>query len=65
MRRAPARLLGAGALLFLAGFVALFCWQIGWFLYLNRPRSYTLDAVPEDVLPRSGEAKAGGLSQTG
>ncbi len=53
------------ALLFLAGFVALFCWQIGWFLYLNRPRSYTLDAVPEDVLPRSGEAKAGGLSQPG
>ncbi|MCF2524397.1 hypothetical protein LVY71_16600 [Bradyrhizobium sp. G127] len=40
----------AGAL-FLVGFAALFIWQIGGFMRRNRPRSYTFDALPEDVLP--------------
>lgn len=40
----------AGAL-FLVGFAAWFAWQIGGFMRRNRPRSYTLDALPEDVLP--------------
>jgi hypothetical protein len=40
----------AGAL-FLVGFTALFAWQIGGFMRRNRPRGYTLDALPEDVLP--------------
>lgn len=40
----------AGAL-FLVGFAALFAWQIGGFMRRNRPRGYTLDALPEDVLP--------------
>ena len=40
----------AGAL-FLIGFTALFAWQIGGFMRRNRPRGYTLDALPEDVLP--------------
>ena len=40
----------AGAL-FLVGFAALFAWQIGGFMRRNRPRGYTLEALPEDVLP--------------
>ncbi len=40
----------AGAL-FLIGFAALFAWQIGGFLKRNKPRSYTLDHLPADVLP--------------
>jgi hypothetical protein len=40
----------AGAL-FLAGFAAWFLWQIGGFMRRNRPRRYTFDALPEDVLP--------------
>ena len=40
----------AGAL-FLLGFAALFAWQIGGFMQRNRPRVYTLDALPMDVLP--------------
>lgn len=40
----------AGAF-FLTGFAALFGWQIGGFMRRNRPRGYTLDALPEDVLP--------------
>lgn len=40
----------AGAF-FLVGFAALFGWQIGGFMRRNRPRGYTLDALPEDVLP--------------
>ena len=40
----------AGAL-FLVGFAALFAWQIGGFMKRNRPRAYTLDALPMDVLP--------------
>ncbi len=40
----------AGAL-FLTGFAAWFIWQIGGFMRRNQPRNYTLDALPEDVLP--------------
>lgn len=40
----------AGAL-FLVGFAALFGWQIGGFMRRNRPRRYTFDALPQDVLP--------------
>ena len=40
----------AGAL-FLMGFAALFGWQIGGFMRRNRPRRYTFDALPQDVLP--------------
>lgn len=40
----------AGAL-FLAGFAAWFMWQIGGFMRRNRPRGYTFDALPDDVLP--------------
>lgn len=40
----------AGAL-FLIGFAALFGWQIGGFLRRNKPRTYTFDALPKDVLP--------------
>lgn len=40
----------AGAL-FLVGFAVLFGWQIGHFMRRNRPRGYTFDALPQDVLP--------------
>lgn len=40
----------AGAL-FMAAFAAWFVWQIGSFLRRNRPRRYSFDALPPDVLP--------------
>jgi hypothetical protein len=40
----------AGAL-FLAGFTAMFAWQIGGFVRRNRPRAYTFDQLPEALLP--------------
>jgi hypothetical protein len=40
----------AGAL-FLVGFAALFWWQIGGFIRRNRPRRYTFDELPEELLP--------------
>ncbi len=40
----------AGAM-FLIGFAALFWWQIGGFVRRNRPRQYTFDALPEELLP--------------
>lgn len=40
----------AGAL-FLLACGALFGWQIGGFMRRNRPRTYTLDALPKDLLP--------------
>jgi hypothetical protein len=40
----------AGAL-FLAGFAALFAWQVGGFITRNRPRTYTFDDVPKALLP--------------
>ena len=40
----------AGAL-FLAGFAALFAWQIGGFIRRNRPLTYDFDHIPETLLP--------------
>lgn len=40
-----------GGALFLVGFAALFAWQIGGFMRRNKPRRYTFDALPKDVLP--------------
>jgi hypothetical protein len=37
--------------LFLVGFAALFAWQIGGFVRRNRPRAYTFDDLPEQLLP--------------
>jgi hypothetical protein len=37
--------------LFLAGFAALFGWQIGGFVRRNRPRRYRFDDLPEMLLP--------------
>lgn len=39
------------AALFLVGFAALFAWQIGGFMRRNRPRAYTFDTLPQDLLP--------------
>ena len=49
-----ARALATGAIggaLFIAGFAALFCWQIGGFLFRNKPRTYAFDALPQQLLP--------------
>lgn len=40
----------AGAL-FIVGLSALFGWQIGRFMRRNRPRAYTFDTLPQDLLP--------------
>ena len=40
----------AGAL-FLAGFAALFGWQVGGFVRRNRPLTYSFDRIPEALLP--------------
>ena len=40
----------AGAL-FLVGFAALFAWQVGGFVRRNRPVTYTLEHIPERLLP--------------
>jgi hypothetical protein len=37
--------------LFLVGFAVLFGWQIGGFVRRNRPRTYTFDHLPEQLLP--------------
>ena len=37
--------------LFLVGFTALFGWQIGGFVWRNRPRTYTFDHLPQALLP--------------
>jgi hypothetical protein len=37
--------------LFLVGFAALFGWQIGGFVRRNRPRAYSVDHLPEALLP--------------
>ena len=37
--------------LFIAGFAALFGWQIGGFIRRNRPRKYDFNDVPKDLLP--------------
>ena len=49
-----ARAVATGALggaLFLVGFAALFGWQIGGFVRRNRPRTYTFDDLPRELLP--------------
>ncbi len=49
-----ARALAIGAIggaLFIAAFGALFAWQIGGFLVRNKPRTYTFDALPKELLP--------------
>jgi hypothetical protein len=40
----------AGAL-FLAGFAALFAWQVGGFVTRNKPLAYTFDSLPAALLP--------------
>jgi hypothetical protein len=40
----------AGAL-FLAGFAALFAWQVGGFIRRNRPLTYSFDHIPQPLLP--------------
>jgi hypothetical protein len=35
---------------FIVGFGALFGWQIGGFVRRNRPRDYTFDQVPGELL---------------
>ena len=43
-------------ILFLAGFAALFAWQVGGFVARNRPRAYAFDALPQALLPPLGAA---------
>ena len=38
-------------ILFLAGFAALFAWQVGGFVARNRPRAYAFDDLPQALLP--------------
>jgi hypothetical protein len=38
-------------ILFILGFAALFGWQIGGFIRRNKPRRYTFDALPKELLP--------------
>lgn len=40
-----------GGALFLVGFAALFGWQIGGFIWRNKPRTYTFEGLPETLLP--------------
>jgi len=37
--------------LFLVGFAALFAWQVGGFVWRNRPRAYNYDRLPAALLP--------------
>ena len=37
--------------LFLIGFAALFFWQVGGFIWRNRPVIYTFDHLPKALLP--------------
>lgn len=47
------------ATLFLLGFFVFLLWQLGTFFKRNRPRRYTLDAIPADVLPPPAPASSG------
>ena len=38
-------------ILFLIGFAVLFGWQVGGFVWRNRPQSYTFDHLPGALLP--------------
>ncbi len=40
-----------GGALFLVGFAAMFGWQVGGFIWRNKPRIYTFDGLPETLLP--------------
>jgi hypothetical protein len=40
-----------GGAAFLIGFFALFAWKTGGFIRRNRPRRYSYDALPMDLLP--------------
>ena len=40
------------ATFFLLGFFVLLLWQLGGFFKRNRPRVYTIDALPADILPK-------------
>lgn len=40
--------------LFFAALFAYFGWWVGRYLRRNRPRSFSVDAVPEEVLPQAG-----------
>jgi hypothetical protein len=40
-----------GGVLFIVGFVALFAWQVGGFIRRNKPRNYTFEALPKELLP--------------
>lgn len=42
--------LWAGAL-FVVAFAALLVWQVGGFVRRNRPRRYTADNLPDDLVP--------------
>lgn len=36
---------------FILGFAALFAWQVGGFIWRNRPLVYSFDSLPEKLLP--------------
>ena len=40
-----------GGVLFIVGFAALFGWQVGGFIRRNKPRSYTFEDLPKQLLP--------------
>ena len=40
-----------GGILFIVAFAALFGWQIGGFILRNKPRDYTFDDLPKELLP--------------
>jgi hypothetical protein len=40
-----------GGVLFIIGFAALFAWQVGGFIRRNRPRNYTFQDLPKELLP--------------
>ncbi|WP_031336655.1 hypothetical protein [Rhodopseudomonas sp. B29] len=40
-----------GGAVFLIGFACLFLWQVGGFIRRNRPRNYTFEMLPADLLP--------------
>ncbi|WP_296511882.1 hypothetical protein [Rhodopseudomonas sp.] len=40
-----------GGVLFIVGFAALFGWQVGGFIRRNKPRSYTFEELPKELLP--------------
>ena len=44
--------------LFLVGFAALFAWQVGGFVTRNRPRRYSLDRLPDALLPKAARNRA-------